>query len=245
MSNRRSKESDGVMALIPARGGSKSVPKKNIRLLGGHPLIAYTIDVCRRSPLIGRVIVSTDDEEIAEVARRCGAETPFLRPAALAQDDSPDRPVFLHALNWLAENQGYAPRWVFHLRPTSPFRTVEDIAAVYDLFKKTACDAVRSVSPVSGISHPYWAYVEKDGYGRHFIDDPEIQARYTNRQSLPPAYKAHGLVDGYTPQSIRKSQDMLGERLILYKVPWALDIDSEVDFDYAEYLLVRGRVRGL
>ena len=111
-----------ILALIPARGGSKGIPRKNIRSFAGHPLIAYSIAAGLQARQPMRVIVTTDDEQIAEVARRCGAETPFLRPAELAQDHTTDLPVFQHALRWLAEHEDYHPQVVVHLRPTTPIR---------------------------------------------------------------------------------------------------------------------------
>lgn len=113
-----------VLALIPARGGSKGIPRKNLRDFAGAPLIAYSIAAALQAELVTRVIVSTDDSEIAEVARAWGAETPFVRPAQFAQDDSTDLPVFEHALQWLRENEGYQPEIVIQLRPTSPIRPV-------------------------------------------------------------------------------------------------------------------------
>ena len=111
-----------ILALIPARGGSKGIPRKNIRAFAGQPLIAYSIAAGLQAKTVTRVIVTTDDEEIAEVARSCGAETPFLRPAELAQDRTTDLPVFQHALRWLAEHEDYHPQVVVHLRPTTPIR---------------------------------------------------------------------------------------------------------------------------
>ena len=109
-----------ILALIPARGGSKGIPRKNIRLFSGYPLIAWSIAAARQSACVTRTLVSTDDEEIAAVARSFGAETPFLRPAELAQDATTDLPVFEQALHWLAEHEGYHPEVVVQLRPTSP-----------------------------------------------------------------------------------------------------------------------------
>ena len=111
-----------VLAVIPARGGSKGIPRKNIKLFAGYPLLAYSVAAGLQSELCTRVIVSTDDEEIAAVAREWGAETPFLRPAEFAADNSLDLPVFRHALTWLKENEGYVPDIVLQLRPTSPAR---------------------------------------------------------------------------------------------------------------------------
>ncbi|MEK9195421.1 MAG: acylneuraminate cytidylyltransferase family protein, partial [Patescibacteria group bacterium] len=116
-----------ILALIPARGGSKGIPKKNIKLLGGKPLIVWSIEVAKQSRYIDRIIVSTDNEEIAEVARSAGAEVPFLRPAEIAQDLTPDMPVFEHALAWLRENDNFIPEFIVHLRPTGPLRTAKEI----------------------------------------------------------------------------------------------------------------------
>ena len=111
-----------VLAIIPARGGSKSIPRKNIKLFASHPLLSYSIAAGVQAELVNRVIVSTDDEQIATVARQSGAEVPFIRPVELAQDNTPDLPVFKHALNWLQEEQSYTPDVVVQLRPTSPIR---------------------------------------------------------------------------------------------------------------------------
>ena len=113
----------GTLGIIPARGGSIRVPRKNIRSLGGKPLIACTIEAADSASRLDRVIVSTDDEEIAEVARSHGADVPFMRPAELATEDTPDAPVFIHALNWLGETEGFYPELLVNLRPTTPFKT--------------------------------------------------------------------------------------------------------------------------
>src|SRR5678816_951191 len=116
-----------VLAIVPARGGSKGIPRKNVRLIGGHPLIAYSIAAGLAAEHVDRVLVTTDDAEIADVARLYGADVPFRRPVELAADDTPDLPVFLHALEWLDREEGYRPEIIVHLRPTSPLRQVADI----------------------------------------------------------------------------------------------------------------------
>ena len=137
-----------VLALIPARGGSKGIPRKNIRDFAGAPLIAYSIAAGLQSRHVTRVIVSTDDEEIAAVARMWGAETPFLRPAEFAQDDTTDLPVFQQALAWLAENENYHPDFVVQLRPTSPVRPVGLIDEAIELMlTNPQADCVRGVVP--------------------------------------------------------------------------------------------------
>ncbi|MFN8427912.1 MAG: acylneuraminate cytidylyltransferase family protein [Anaerolineales bacterium] len=143
-----------TLAIIPARGGSKGIPRKNIRNFAGYPLIAWSIAAAKQSSLVTRVIVSTDDEEIASVAREFGAETPFLRPAKFAEDNTTDLPVFEHALAWLAEHENYHPEIVVQLRPTSPIRPrglVDD--AIQVLLHHKDADSVRGV--VSAGQNPH------------------------------------------------------------------------------------------
>src|SRR5512139_3426113 len=133
-----------ILALIPARGGSKGIPRKNIRSFAGYPLIAWSIAAAKQSSCVTRIIVSTDDEEIASVAREYGAEAPFLRPAELAQDNTTDLPVFEHALQWLADNEGYKPDVLVQLRPTSPIRPKDCVDnAVRILMEHADADCVR------------------------------------------------------------------------------------------------------
>jgi len=137
-----------VLALIPARGGSKGIPRKNIKDLGGHPLIAYSIAAGLSSKLVTRTIVTTDDEEIAQKAKEYGAEVPFLRPEEYAQDDTRDLPVFQHVLSWLKEHEDYQPEVVVQLRPTSPFRSptlVDETIKI--LLNNPQVNSVRGVVP--------------------------------------------------------------------------------------------------
>ena len=153
-----------ILALIPARGGSKGIPRKNTMMLGGKPLIAHSILQAKASQRINRVIVSTDDAEISEVANEWGAEVPFIRPAQYAQDLSPDIDVFRHALNWLKEYEGYEPDMVVHLRPTGPVRLVDLIDQAVDLLADhPEADAVRSVSPALQTPYKMWA-MTTEGY---------------------------------------------------------------------------------
>ena len=146
-----------VLVLIPARGGSKGIPRKNIRDFAGSPLIAYSIAAGLQADLVTRVIVSTDDEEIAAVARQFGAETPFLRPEEFAQDRTTDLPVFEHALTWLKENENYIPDVVVQLRPTSPIRPKDCVdAAVRLLIDHPEADSVRGVVPAGQNPHKMW-----------------------------------------------------------------------------------------
>src|SRR5512136_1174120 len=193
-----------VLALIPARGGSKSIPRKNIRSFAGHPLTAYSIAAGLQAETVTRVIVSTDDEQIAAVARQYGAETPFLRPAELAQDNTTDLPVFEHALGWLAEHESYRPEVVVQLRPTSPIRPPDCVDnAVRLLLDHPEADSVRGVVP-SG-QNPYKMWVVEPGSN---VMQPMLQVQgmpepyNAPRQQLPVTYWQTGHIDAIRPETI-------------------------------------------
>src|SRR5574341_398662 len=150
-----------ILAIIPARGGSKGIPRKNIRDFAGYPLLAYSVAAGLQAKGVGRVIVSTEDEEIAGVAREFGAEAPFLRPLELAQDDTTDLPVFRHALDWLAENEGYRPDVVVQLRPTSPIRPRDCVDnSITTLLAHSDADSVRGVVPAGQNPHKMWRVLD-------------------------------------------------------------------------------------
>lgn len=234
-----------VLSLIPARGGSKSIPRKNIRLFAGHPLIAYSIAAGLASGRISRVIVSTDDEEIAATARQYGAETPFLRPKELAKDDTPDLPVFQHALNWLREHEGYQPEIVVQLRPTSPFRSVRHIdTAVQRLLEQPKADSVRTVCTPFQNPFKMWR-VGEDGYMRPLMQINHPEPYNLPRQSLPEVYWQTGYVDAAWADTILSKNSMTGERilpLVIDASEW-VDIDSPDDWRRAERLLESEELR--
>ncbi len=235
-----------VLTLIPARGGSKSIPRKNIRPFAGHPLIAYSIAAGLCAETVTRVIVSTDDDEIAAVARHYGAETPFLRPDEYSQDNTPDLPVFQHALNWLEEHDGYRPEIVVHLRPTSPFRRVSHIdEAVYHLMARPEADAVRTVCVPFQNPFKMWR-IEPDGFMRPLGVELGISHEPYNqpRQMLPEVYWQTGYVDVAWSDTILVKDSMTGERilpLIIDPSQW-IDIDSADDWRRAERLLESGEI---
>lgn len=237
-------ETPEVLALIPARGGSKSIPRKNIRSFAGHPLMAYSIAAGLAAERVSRVIVSTDDEEIAGVARRYGAETPFLRPAECSQDQTPDLPVFQHALEWLAEHENYHPEIVVQLRPTSPFRRVAHIdGAVYRLIERPEADAVRAVCVPFQNPYKMWR-IEPDGFMRPLMDTPFREPYNMPRQALPEAYWQTGYVDAAWADTILTKNSMTGERilpLVIDPSEW-IDIDSPDDWRRAERLLESGEI---
>jgi N-acylneuraminate cytidylyltransferase len=233
-----------ILALIPARGGSKSIPRKNIRLFAGYPLIAYSIAAGRTAETVTRVIVSTDDEEIATVARQYGAEVPFLRPAAFSQDETPDLPVFRHALEWLAEQEGYSPEIVVQLRPTSPLRRVWHIdQAVLRLIEQPGADAVRTVCVPFQNPFKMWR-IGPDGLMQPLIHTDYREPYNMPRQALPEVYWQTGYVDAAWADTILAKESMTGERilpLVIDPGEW-IDIDSPDDWLHAESLLESGKI---
>lgn len=233
-------EGKNIIAVIPARGGSKGVPRKNLRLVCGKPLIAYAIQAGLGSPSIERVIVSTDDEEIAEVARRYGAEVPFMRPAGLAGDSVPDQPVFMHAVGWLEDN-GYRPDFVLNLRATTPMKTAGDVEAVIMKWTTSGCDCVRTVTRAK--HHPYWMIKPDGDRCVQFVDGIDLE-RYHQRQLLPAAYYFNGVVDGMARDRVMSGGPMYGGDVRFVEVPEerAVDIDTEMDLKLCEYFMVNRNV---
>jgi CMP-N-acetylneuraminic acid synthetase len=235
-----------VLAIIPARGGSKTIPRKNIRKLGDHPLIAYSIAAGLAARTVTRLVVSTDDEEIARVARDYGAETPFLRPAEHSQDDTPDLPVFLHALAWLKEQESYQPDIVLQLRPTSPFRRVRHIDdSVQHLLDHPEADAVRTVCVPFQNPFKMWRLAQ-DGWLQPLGIELGIQGEPYNqpRQALPEIYWQTGYVDACRAGTILNKNSMTGERilpLVIDPGDW-IDIDSPQDWHLAETLLENDQI---
>jgi len=233
-----------VLALIPARGGSKSIPRKNIRLLAGYPLIAYSIAAGLAASTVTRVLVSTDDLEIAEIARRYGAETPFLRPPEMAQDNTPDLPVFKHALHWLDENEGWQPEIIVQLRPTSPFRRVMHIdQAVYRLIERPGTDAVRTVCVPFQNPFKMWR-IQADGLMLPLVDLGVPEPYNMPRQALPEVFWQTGYVDAAWSDTLMHKNSMTGEHilpLVIDPSEW-IDIDSPDDWRRAERLLETGEL---
>lgn len=228
-----------VIAIIPARGGSRGVPRKNIKPLAGKPLIVYSIEQALAAPSIDRCIVSTDDEEIAQIAREAGAEAPFLRPVELAQDATPDLPVFDHALRYLKEHEGFNPEIVVHIRPTSPLRTVEDVERAISLIKAhPEADSVRSVVPSPITPYKMWRII--DGWMTPLLEVPGNPEPYNAaRQLLPIVYWHVGCVDVIHGRTILEKKSMAGKKILplILSDSRIVDIDSEFDFTVAELLL--------
>ncbi len=229
-----------ILAIIPARGGSKSIPRKNIKLLGGIPLLAYSIAAAKESKRISRVIVSTDDAEIADIAREWGAEVPFMRPAKIAADDTPDLPVFIHALNWLSDHENYEPAIVVQLRPTSPFRPPRFVDRAIDiLLKNKSADSVRAVTPSGQNPYKMWS-IKENGYMASLLNGLDIPEPYNMpRQKLPKTFWQTGHVDVIRYSTIVKKNTMTGKRIlpIIIDSIYAVDIDNVSDWRRAEWLM--------
>jgi YrbI family 3-deoxy-D-manno-octulosonate 8-phosphate phosphatase len=216
-----------VLAIVPARGGSKSIYRKNIRLFLGHPLLAYSIAAGLKAVSVTRVIVSTDDEEIADIARKYGAEVPFLRPADLAEDTTPDLPVFQHALRWLVSEEGYRPDVVVQLRPTSPLRPRDCVdKAVKLLLTHPEADSVRGVIPSGQNPYKMWRIVEEERLEPLLSDDLE-EPYNMPRQELPQTYWQTGHIDAIRPATIMEKNSMSGDFIL----PLIIDPIYTVDID--------------
>lgn len=207
-----------VLALIPARGGSKAIPRKNIREIGGKPLIAWTIEHAINSKLINRVIVSTDDQEIAEIAQNFGAEIPFLRPAEYARDESLDFDVFFHALTWLKQNDNYSPEAVVHLRPTGPVRDIKKIdLAISTFLSNPDADSLRSVSWPQQTPYKMWSI--KDGLLKPLLKlEGTLEPFNQPRQKLPEVFWQNGYIDIMKPSTVLDKKCMSGESILPFVI---------------------------
>ena len=229
-----------LLGVISARGGSKSIPRKNIVDLAGKPLIAWTIEAALASGVMARLIVSTDDAEIAETARQYGAEVPFLRPAGLARDDTPGIDPVLHAVRWLEEHEGYRPTWVMLLQPTSPFRTAEDIRGAMRVMEERRADAVVSICEVE--HHPFWM--------KQVLDDGRLASlltldrAYPSRQELPPAVALNGAIYLVRRDVLLAQRTFYTEHTYGYVMPRerSLDIDTPWDL-YLAQIIARDRMQ--
>lgn len=216
-----------VVAIIPARGGSKGIPRKNLVEIAGGPLIVHSINHALTAQRVDRVIVSTDDEEIAEVARKAGAEVPFLRPKELAEDLVLDLPVFQHALNFLLDRENYQPELVVHLRPTAPLRKPGWIdTAIDQLLKVPEADSLRSVSKPN--QHPYRVFsIDQAGYLDPIMKHEHPMPYLLRRQDLPDLYYYNCVIDVTRPSTIFGKVSMTGDRIL----PFIMDPEEVVDID--------------
>jgi YrbI family 3-deoxy-D-manno-octulosonate 8-phosphate phosphatase len=229
-----------ILALIPARGGSKSIPHKNIRPIAGFPLIAYSIAASMQSRLVSRTIVSTDDEEIARIAQSYGAEAPFLRPLEYALDNTTDFPVFIHALSWLKENEDYQPDIVVQLRPTSPVRPPDCVdQAVQLLLDHPQADSVRGIIPSGQNPYKMWQ-VNEQGHMIPLLPLEGVSEPFNApRQSLPHTFWQTGHIDAIRLSTILQKKSLSGKIILpLHLDPrYAIDIDTLRDWQRAEWVI--------
>lgn len=229
-----------VLAVIPARGGSKGIPRKNIRNFAGHPLIAYSIEAGLRASTVTRVIVSTDDEEIAAVARQYGAEVPFLRPAEIAQDQTLDLPVFQHVLEWLQTHEDYCPDVVVQLRPTSPIRPPGLVdEAVRLLLANPEAGSARGVVPSGQNPYKMWRIDPASGRMLPLMRDAGVDEPYNApRQILPATFWQTGHIDAIRPNVILGGS-MSGDVIlpVMIDPAYTVDIDTPKDWARSEWLV--------
>lgn len=231
-----------TIAIIGARGGSKSVPKKNIRLLRGYPLIAYSIVAAHLSKEVDRVIVSTDSEEIAEVSRLFGAEVPFLRPPEISGDLSTDREYMTHFLEHLKAEDNSLPEIIVQLRATSPLRDPAIIDMAIREFKKhPEVTGLRSAHEAS-VPPEKMFKIEEGYFVGYYPDDPRPELHNLPRQLFDTAYRPNGYVDLLRPDTLLSSSDATyGSKLLAFETEAIIDIDLPSDFDFLEsYIEVQG-----
>ena len=228
-----------VVAVIPARSGSKSVVDKNIKLLGEHPLIAYSIAAAQLASGIDRIVVSTDSVEYASTAREYGAEVPFLRSPEISGDSSTDYEWIKHVLDWMKNEENFVPNYLVHLRPTTPLREPKCIDAAIDLIKKTNyATALRSIHEMS--ESAYKAFEVEGDYLKPIGSNSfALDASNEPRQSFNKTYQANGYVDIIKTEYVIKNNKLHGDSVIAFITPRVIEVDMMDDFDYLEYQMAR------
>lgn len=239
--NRELKKQNKIISLIPARAGSKGFPKKNIRLLAGYPLIAWSIIASKLSTKIERTIVSTDSQEFADIALFYGAEVPFLRPKEISKDDSLDIEYVKHALKWFQLHKGNQPEYLVILAPPTPLRDSKIIdEAIKKITQKPDATSLRSSyrSKESPCKH----FQIKDGFYTGLCPE-DTRPEYYNlpRQAFPPTYVPNGYVDIIKSHTISISGSLHGPRILPFITPEVGDIDQLQDFDFIEFLVIKRR----
>ena len=230
-----------MLAIIPARGGSKGLPNKNILPLLGHPLIAYSIKAGLISDTITRVIVSTDSEEIARIAREYGAEVPFLRPSELSEDQSTDMEFFQHALKWLKTNENYRPDILVQLRPTSPIRFKSEIDHCVNLLASDKhADSLRVITKAPATPYKMWLLESDNSFMRPLLNLKDVKEPFNQpRQYLPSVYWQVGTLDVIKTQTIENKDSLSGDQILPFTIPeeYAVDIDDLSAFEEAARII--------
>jgi len=223
-----------ILAVIPARGGSKDLPNKNLKRLGGLPLVAHTILAAKQAATLDRIILSTDSPEIAKVGKRYGVEVPFLRPAGLATDDAPMTPVLAHAVSWAEKDHGKPVDVVVSLQPTSPLRRPQHIDDGIHLLFKSGAESV--VGLCQARHNPYWMWVIRDGEVMRLFSEGW---NFQRRQDLPVVYRVNGAFYANQRHVIMEYGRILGKTIrgLIMTEEDSIDIDSSLDFTLAQTLL--------
>ncbi len=227
-----------VIAIIPARAGSKSVKDKNIATLSGYPLLAYSIAVAQLSQHITRIIISTDSEQYAKLAMKYGAEVPFIRPGKFSTDDSTDRDFMIHAMRWFEANEGHVPEYWVHLRPTTPLRKPEIVdLAILEIMRHKDATSLRSGHPTPE-SPLKWFRRDDHGYFRGFMDDSTKSETYNlPKEAFEKVYIPDGYVDVVRASHVMHSETLHGAKMIGFESPVCVEVDSQEGFDYIRYQL--------
>ena len=225
------------LAIIPARSGSKGVLDKNIRELGGYPLINWSIKACQKAKNIDRIIVSTDSQQYADIAISCGAEVPFLRPDNISGDDATDFSFISHALQFLAQSD-YCPDLLVHIRPTTPFRDPILIDnAISTFLSEPSATALRSIHEMSESAYKSF---ELSSTGKLMClgkGTTELDSANKARQKFPPTYQANGYVDVLSPAFIKKNSLLHGDSVLPFITPRVVEVDTYDDFAQLEWIL--------
>ena len=224
---------DDIIAIIPARSGSKSLVDKNILELSGHPLIAYSIAAAKLSRKIDRVIVSTNSQEYADIAKQYGAEVPFIRPNKYSTDESTDKDFFVHAMSWIQENEGNAPEYWVHLRPTTPLRDIKVIdSAIDEMISDRSATSLRSghKAPESPLK-----WFIKDGL--HFKGFVNGEDYNLPKEAFEQVYIPDGFIDIVKLSFVMNNKEIHGDKMIGFESPVCSEVDSIEEFNYIQYQL--------
>jgi CMP-N,N'-diacetyllegionaminic acid synthase len=225
-----------ALGIITARGGSKSIIRKNIKELRGKPLIAWTIEAAKKSGVFDRIILSTDDGEISRLGKNYGVDVPFMRPAKLAQDAVPTLPVIQHAVTWLKDNENYEANYASILQPTAPLRQDWHLKEAFELLQKSNADSVVGVSPVPGEYNPYWQFfVEPDGGLKLFTGEP-LSNIIERRQEQPVTYTRNGAIYIFKKETLFGQTPLYGDKSLGYVMEpkYSVNIDTLEDWYRAE-----------
>lgn len=226
-----------VLCIIPARIGSKGVPKKNIKIMNDKPLIYYSIKVAQNSKYINKIVVSSDSKEILDIANEYGVHTPFLRPKELALDSSLDIDYIKHTLEYLKKEEGYAPDYIALLRPTTPIRNAHMIDKAIDkLINNPEATGLRSAHEVA--ESPFKWYKKEGDYYTSISPEYSLEDTCKPRQSFPSVYLPNGYIDIIKPTYIDNS--LYGNKILNFITPTTYEVDTMEDFEYIEYLMKKG-----